>query len=810
MRTCLLLVLLPLTVAAGDFTPDPLAVRRHGPAYRYPQNGWIVLHVEGKPHERGYQHGTLMATEIAGYVRCYAAQDNPKDPSASWGHIRRLTNALFLRKFDREYLEEMRGIADGAADAGATFDGRPLDLTDIVALNVWAEIMCLDGGLDAMPTGLEGEKFPGRKPKAPPAPKSDHCSAFAATGPATADGKIVFGHITMFSLYPAKFYNVWLDVKPEKGHRVLMQSYPGGIQSGMDYYLNDAGLMVTETTIDQTRFHVDGIPLTSRIRKALQYGKSIDDVVKVLKEGNNGLYTNEWLLGDAKTNEIAMFELGTTATRLWRSSKDEWYGGTEGFYWGCNNTKDLQVRLDTIPSTKERPQRMAWSPSNRDKKWLQFYAKYKGQMTADTGKVAFTTPPICAVGSLDAKVTTTDLAKQLKTTAVFGPPVGGTWHPRDTEKEQFPEIVPLVPNDWTVLHPGAPPKGETAKVADLPDKAQSFLSVNDRQPPGLPNTKPAWHGTLLAKADGDLWLTEGFAAYERIVAFENSLRDGHDDGELTAEDKERVAVEINIHRSYLRTGSSVAPASNPDGDPTRDVWLRATTGRGVLTLDRLRREAGGKVFCEWMDEFGRAHAGRPVTADQFTSFVSEKWGKDLKEYAAKWLEEDKKGPKFTVQSWRLDLENTVIAYGTAADVEANRETAFTLQRMIAKHGTNTMIPVASDDEAVKWSSAGITGRHVLLVGGPATNKLADGWRKAFPVTFGGGTFQVRDERFAHPGSVVIAAGENPLSPDTSAILIAGLSAESTQLALPFVLNGGRPGNVLLLPNRTRGRSLVVR
>src|SRR5207302_4116593 len=129
-----------------------------------------------------------------------------------------------------------------------------------------------------------------------PTPKPMHCSAFAATGPATADGKIVFGHITMFSLYPANFYNVWLDVKPAKGHRVFMQSYPGGIQSGMDYYFNDAGLLVCETTIGQTKFDINGDALASRIRKTLQYADSIDEAVAILGHANNGLYTNEWLL----------------------------------------------------------------------------------------------------------------------------------------------------------------------------------------------------------------------------------------------------------------------------------------------------------------------------------------------------------------------------------------------------------------------------------------------------------------------------------------------------------------------------------
>src|SRR5205823_801605 len=148
-----------------------------------------------------------------------------------------------------------------------------IDLLDVVALNAWPEIETLDGALQATPTGLEGIRFPEPGARSMPEPQAMHCSAFAATGPATADGKIVFGHITMFGLYPSRFYNVWLDIKPDKGHRVLMQSYPGGIQSGMDYYLTDAGLIVCETTISQTRFRVDGIPLASRIRKALQYGE---------------------------------------------------------------------------------------------------------------------------------------------------------------------------------------------------------------------------------------------------------------------------------------------------------------------------------------------------------------------------------------------------------------------------------------------------------------------------------------------------------------------------------------------------------
>ncbi len=238
----------------AEFHPDPASVQRYGPAWRYPQAGWIVLHIEGKPYERGVQHGRLLASEIAAYIRCFAAQQSSKSPAEGWKTTRTLVNSLFLRRFDKEFLEEMQGIADGAAAVGAKFENRAIDLLDIVAVNLWSEIESLESALELTPNGLEGlhlPKFHAKTPAAPP----DHCSAFAATGPATADGKIVFGHITMFGLYPSRYYNVWLDIQPAQGHRIVMQSYPGGIQSGMDYYMNDAGLIVCETTIDQTKFN---------------------------------------------------------------------------------------------------------------------------------------------------------------------------------------------------------------------------------------------------------------------------------------------------------------------------------------------------------------------------------------------------------------------------------------------------------------------------------------------------------------------------------------------------------------------------
>lgn len=460
-----------LTAAPGPTQPVPADAQapkapgdpdRYGSAYRHTQDGWVVLHIEGEPYPRGYQHGRLLAKEIAAYIRMLATECSPKAPADGWKAARLLANTAFLRKFDAEVLEEMKGIADGATDAGASYDERDIDLLDVAVLNTWMELTSLESALNTMPTGLENKVFP--RPRAPRAPaprpkKMDHCSAFIATGPATADGKIVFGHITMAGLTAGPFVNYWIDVVPKKGRRFVMQAFPGGVWSSQDYYISDAGILLCETTIDQTPYDASGVALASRARQAIQYGESIDAVVKALSEKNNGLYSNEWLIGDLKTNEIAMLELGTKARKLWRSSKDQWFEDTKGFYWGCNNAKALAVRLEALPADEaDRPTDAGWQPDERDREWLTLYKAHAGKIDTAFAKKAFTNETLAQDTSLDAKYTTAALAVKLSTHATYGPPTGKTWKPTKEQLRDHPEIVALEPHPWTVLTTDAPAK----------------------------------------------------------------------------------------------------------------------------------------------------------------------------------------------------------------------------------------------------------------------------------------------------------------------------------------------------------------
>jgi hypothetical protein len=608
--------------AASPYFPDPASIQREGAGYRYPQAGWIVCHVEGEPYDRGYQQGKLLAPEIAGYVRCFAATQSSKSPTDGWKLTRTLTESLFLHRYDPEYLEEMRGIADGAAAAGAKFDGRAIDLTDIVALNAWAELMTLDDANSATPTGLEGRKF------------NQHCSAFVACAPATADGKIVIGHTSMFDLYPSLFFNVWLDVKPAHGHRMSFQGYPGAINSGMDWYQTDAGLVVVETTIDQTRFDPSGQAEASRIRKAVQYANSIDDFVRLLSTNNNGLYANEWLIADMKKNEIAMFDLGTATSRLWRSSKHEWFGNTEGFYWSCNNEKDLAVRLETIPSVHDRPADMLFRPEDRDGLWVNLFEKNKGHIDASFAQQAFSTPILVSRTSVDAKYTTTDMQKDLQCEALFGAPLGRGWEPTFDERKRFPEVHEMAANPWTLLAMNAPvPAVPVVAAVDLNGKLGAVaMDDSDGGSAGEDDSDddltqpPAWQGTLLPNNGGDAWLASAFAMYEPIVADELAKSKAEGSSGLSPSQREDLGRKLFSYRAgYLAVARATAdtPLAEIQMDAADRSWYRIARNKGVLLLQELRRRLGIKSFINLMTQYGNAYAGKPADAPAFAAMAEE-------------------------------------------------------------------------------------------------------------------------------------------------------------------------------------------
>ena len=570
--------------SAANFKPDPASVVRYGPAYRYPQAGWIVLHIEGAPYERGLQHGRLMAVEIVDFIKTLRHLPQPQSLERGLARRPHAGQRAVPAPLRRGVPGRDEGHRRRRGRGGRKYDDRPVDLIDIVSLNSDMEVHYLAPGVAATATGLEDDTYSHPLSTERPHGAEEHCSAFAATAPATANGEIVFGHITMCGLADAHHYNVWLDLRPTAGRRVVMQTYPGGIMSGLDYYLNDAGLLVLETTIRQTDFDITGLALASRIRRAVQYAETIDKGVEILAAANNGLYSNEWMFADTKTGEIAMFELGTHSSKLWRSSRREWPGGTEGFYWGCNNAKDLEVRKESLPSLGGKPGNLVLHPSDRDRTWLRLFARHRGKLTEDFGFEAFTTAPLAGFPSCDAKFTTTSLAKDLKSWALFGPPLGRAWTPSEEDSEHCPGLQPLVSNDWTLLAVDAidKPQGEPPALAD----AALFPEQKEDRFDKPVSLAAAWRGTLLPKTDADTWLAAGQAGLERIVALEKALKEAAKGAALdrAAQDHLEIAVSAALAMAGGRRAAGARRAA-------RGYAFRLGSERLVSHRRRQRRDA---------------------------------------------------------------------------------------------------------------------------------------------------------------------------------------------------------------------------
>jgi Phospholipase B len=290
-------------------------------SYRFQKGGWTYVHLEGSPSEIGYQHGYLLAAEIEDALQTVKLIDT-HDTHRDWEFFRKAAREMLWPHIDAEYQQELQGITDGARAHGAN-----VDLYDIVALNAFDEVA------DYYVPWLDKREKQARAPaiKAP-----GHCSAFIATGSYTKDHQIVIAHNNWTGYLDGERWVIIFDIVPEHGQRILMDGFPGVITSDDDFGVNAAGIMITETTITQFEgWDPNAKPEFVRSRKAMQYATSIDDYVRIIEDGNNGGYANDWLIGDRKTGEIAYLELGLKNTPLWRTK--------DGYYVSSNFARDPKL-----------------------------------------------------------------------------------------------------------------------------------------------------------------------------------------------------------------------------------------------------------------------------------------------------------------------------------------------------------------------------------------------------------------------------------------------------------------------------------
>lgn len=394
-------------------------------------NGWLHVKIQGAPFARGFQYGFLTAAEFAEAIRVYTEMTY-QTMGMDYSFFVEKGAEYHKDKLTPEIAEEMEGIA-----AGYTAAGVATTLDDIIGWNAYMEM-----------TGYWWPTVATQYANsAPTGNRKSHCSAFIATGSATADGQIVIGHESFTEFWNGQYMNVVLDITPDDGYRMVMQTSPGWIASMTDFWVTGGGLMVVETTmVGYQGYDVTKVPEYVRARNAAQYGESIDHWVTLMDAQNNGGYANMWLIGDIETGEIANYEQGLIYQNLQKK--------TDGYFFGDNAPNDPRIRY--LESTDTGYNDIRQQTGARRMRWPQLLEQYNGRIDGEIGQImmadtfdpylGYTEPssrticshydvdpmyyvsdpnavwniPFYPAGSVDGKVATAEDARTMSMRGIFG------------------------------------------------------------------------------------------------------------------------------------------------------------------------------------------------------------------------------------------------------------------------------------------------------------------------------------------------------------------------------------------------------
>ena len=322
------------------------------------KNGWIKMKIYGSPLERGYAHGFLLRKELQNIrqvILPFLVENSFTKKITYEQYEKDCRNNIteIIREKYPEYYEELQGIA-----TGANYLEEEITLDFLIAWNSFLSMASFYDRRSAV----------------------DHCSAFIAIGDATEKGDIIMAHTTHSDFVSAKTVNIILEIYPEKGNKMKMQTSPGLICSSSDWFICDNGIIGCETTIGSINFKpVFGVPYYCRIREAMQYGNSLDDFVTILSKDNAGDYANSWLLGDTreKTKEIMLLELGLKIRNIERK--------TNGLFYGMNSAISTELR-EKETTDKSHWNMLETSGARNIRLHVLLYEKYYGKINIENAK----------------------------------------------------------------------------------------------------------------------------------------------------------------------------------------------------------------------------------------------------------------------------------------------------------------------------------------------------------------------------------------------------------------------------------------
>src|SRR5262249_14774999 len=153
------------------------------------------------------------------------------------------------------------------------------------------------------------------------------------------------------------------------------------------------------------------------------------------------------------------------------------------------------------------------------------------------------------------------------------------------------------------------------------------------------------------------------------------------DRSLSSSECDQLTVELNAYRTeFTESGTSWAMPVTLSAVRRHDAdnrWYRQAVGKGVLVVNELRRTLTPDGFDAAADRFVPQFAGKEVTTAEFQKHMEAAGGKPLGAFFDFWVRGDKlptaaaepdcttiaEGRRYSVRSYRNELEETLIVYG---------------------------------------------------------------------------------------------------------------------------------------------------
>ncbi len=242
-------------------------------------DGLPVVVARGTPFEMGRQFGAAVAERIKAGLQDYLVGRIEQKQGYSVEYQRRCA-ASMAKHIPEEYIEEMKGVAEGA--------GVPYET--VLRMHTHADMVHY-GKSWGRPDGAPGKD----------------CSNFAVWGRWTPDGQLIHGRNLDWSTGTGIQQQACLYVGiPDQGLPFALVTYAGCI--GAVTGINSAGLTFGEMTASSSRETLDGLPLFFICRQLLQYCGTIEQAERLVSEYPA---TTGWnfLISDGKVPTARAFEV---------------------------------------------------------------------------------------------------------------------------------------------------------------------------------------------------------------------------------------------------------------------------------------------------------------------------------------------------------------------------------------------------------------------------------------------------------------------------------------------------------------------